>query len=453
MPSQVAANRAPLRALALAVAVGVVLADSSVVILALPDILDEFGVTVASLAWIITAFNLVLALSAVPAAYLARRWPRAVCAGGLVVFAAASLACAASGSLHPLVAGRCVQALGGAAAICAALELLPSVVGDEARAARLWATAGVAGAAIGPAAGGILTQLFSWQAIFIVQAPVALVALIGTFVPSREAPVRARVGRPNVAANVALALISAALAAALFLIVLLLTEGWLYSPLAAAITVTVMPVTAALSGRLPGALGSLRSRAVGGAIAVAGGLAGLALLPGAAAGWTVLPQILIGAGLGLTLGALTETALRGRSPQAIHGGWTIASRHLGVVLGLLLLTPVFTGDLERQSKNAELAGTSILLDAPISPRLKIELGASIADVLRRPGGHIPDVGAAFDRHSPPDDQKAAYDVLRVELQDQVDRAATHAFSRSFLYASLLALAALVPCLLARKVDL
>ena len=115
---------------ALGLAVGVVLADSSVVILALPDILDEFGVTVASLAWIITAFNLVLALSAVPAAYLARRGPRAVCATGLVVFAAASLACAASDSLRPLVAGRCVQALGGAAAICAALELLPSVVGE-----------------------------------------------------------------------------------------------------------------------------------------------------------------------------------------------------------------------------------------------------------------------------------------------------------------------------------
>ena len=53
----------------------------------------------------------------------------------------------------------------------------------------------------------------------------ALVALIGT--SCRRAPVRARAGRPNLAANVALALVSAALAAALFLIVLLLTEGWL----------------------------------------------------------------------------------------------------------------------------------------------------------------------------------------------------------------------------------
>src|SRR5262249_12650445 len=150
---------------------------------------------------------------------------------------------------------------------------------------------------------------------------------------------------------------------------------------------------------------------------------------------------------------LTETALRGRSPQAIHGGWTIASRHLGVVLGLVLLTPVFTTDLERQSKAAEQAGTSILLDAPISPQLKIELGASIADVLRRPAGNIPDVGSAFDQHPPPKSQQAAYNLLRAELQDQVDRAGTHAFSRSFWFAAGLALLALVPCTLARRVEL
>ena len=58
-----------------------------------------------------------------------------------------------------------------------------------------------------------------------------------------------------------------------------------------------------------------------------------------------MPQILIGAGLALALGALTEDALAGRSPLAVHGGWTIASRHAGVCIGLLILTPIFTGDL------------------------------------------------------------------------------------------------------------
>ncbi len=48
-------------------------------------------------------------------------------------------------------------------------------------------------------------------------------------------------GRPHIPANAALALISAALAAALFLLVLLLIEGWRLSPIAAAAAVTVMP--------------------------------------------------------------------------------------------------------------------------------------------------------------------------------------------------------------------
>ena len=61
-----------MRRAALAAAVGLVLADSSVVTLALPDILREFDATVSEVAWVLTAFNLVLALAAVPAA----RWTR-----------------------------------------------------------------------------------------------------------------------------------------------------------------------------------------------------------------------------------------------------------------------------------------------------------------------------------------------------------------------------------------
>ena len=53
---------------ALAVAVGVVLADSSVVVLALPEIYRELDVSVSAVTWVLVAFNLVLALSALPAA-------------------------------------------------------------------------------------------------------------------------------------------------------------------------------------------------------------------------------------------------------------------------------------------------------------------------------------------------------------------------------------------------
>ena len=91
------------------------------------------------------------------------------------------------------------------------------------------------------------------------------------------------------------------------------------------------------------------------------------MLPGADWWWLVAPQILIGAGLALALGALTEDALAGRSPLAIHGGWTIAARHAGVCIGLLILTPIFTGDLEEQQHAAEVAGARIILNSSLQP--------------------------------------------------------------------------------------
>ena len=62
----------------LGLGVGLALADSSIVTLALPEILGELDVGITTVAWVLTSFNLVLALTAVPAAYVARRAPRGV---------------------------------------------------------------------------------------------------------------------------------------------------------------------------------------------------------------------------------------------------------------------------------------------------------------------------------------------------------------------------------------
>ena len=75
-----------------------VLADSSVVVLALPDIYRELDVSVAAVTWVLIGFNLVLAATAVPAATLARRSGAArVAAAGLGLFAVASLGCGLAG--------------------------------------------------------------------------------------------------------------------------------------------------------------------------------------------------------------------------------------------------------------------------------------------------------------------------------------------------------------------
>ena len=440
---------------------GVVLADSSVVVLALPDIYRELDTSVAGVTWVLISFNLVMALAAVPAALVARRvGPGRAAAVGLAIFAGAGLACGLADDLSTLILARCVQAIGGAAAVTAALELLPATVGSERRATVVWAGAGATGAALGPAIGGILTELVSWQSIFLLQVPVALAAAVPILAVARdEASTRVieselrRTGRPHLWANLALAMVSAAIAAALFLLVLLLIEGWRLSPIGAAIVVSVMPLAAILGSRLAPLVPSARARAAAGAIFVSGGLAGLALLPKAEVALTVPPQILVGIGLSLVLSALIETALHGRGPQAIHGGWTISARHAGVVLGLLALTPIFTHDIATQREDAIDAGTAVVLDSTVSPLIKLDLATKLGDRLESEQGKVPTLGPIFDPLPGDEPARSETEQLRSELQDQLDRGATHAFSLSFALAALLGLLALIPIALSRRVEL
>jgi hypothetical protein len=469
---------------ALALAVGLVLADSSIVVLALPQIYRELDTTVAGVTWVLVSFNLVMALCAVPAAHLARRaGPSRMAAIGLAVFAGAGIACGLSAHLSALIAARCVQALGGAAAVTGVLELLPSelarserhdlilasggrvgsdalAVGSERRAVAVWAAAGATGAALGPAVGGLLTELVSWQSIFLLQAPAALVAAVPILAVARHEAATAVLsaelrpaGRPHLLANLALAMIAAAIAAALFLLVLLLIEGWRLSPVGAAIVVSAMPLAALAGARLGERVPGARARALAGAILVSGGLGALALLPKAKIALTLPPQILVGVGLALVLSALTETALLGRAPQAIHGGWTISARHAGVVVGLLALTPIFTADIAQQRHDAIDAGTAAILDSRVPPLAKIELAQRLTDRLEEERGRVPTIGAAFDPLPSDPGERERVVELREELQDQLDRGATHAFSASFGLAALLGLLALVPIGLARRVEL
>ena len=416
------------------------------VTIALPEILGRYDVEIATLAWALTSFNLALALAAVPAAFLARRRPAQVFAVGVVVFAAASLVCAVAPSFGVLVAGRTVQGIAGAGVVCAALALLVAATGAETRAVTLWALAGILGAACGPAVGGILTQLLGWESIFAVQAPLILVTLLGQ-VGLRPAPHLGPVERPHAAANAALLLVSGALVAALFLLVILLINGWRLEPLAAGAVVTVMPLAAIAAARFARAITPQWARAASGVILISGGLAALGWLPRAGAAWTIPPQLAVGSGLGLALSALTERALAGRVPAAVHGGWTIAARHAGVVLGLLLLTPIFTADLRQNEEEVLAAGTAAVLDSEIQPLEKIGVARDILVAVdeAEQEARIPDVGEVVGNRDDP-----AYADLASTLQDQLDRAATNAFSRSFLVAALLGLAALVPILLDRR---
>jgi MFS family permease len=435
------------RPLIWAASVGLVLADSSVVTLALPEMLRRFDTTVLGVSWVLTAFNLVLAIAVLPAARLtAVRGARGVAAvwgTGVVVFAAASLLCAVAPSIAVLIAGRCIQALAGACVVAGAIDLLARSYGSHARAAAAWGAAGLVGLAVGPAAGGLLTQLISWQAIFALQVPVVLLVAAATRPPATEAE-RGRAGRLRPAPELALGLLSAGLTGALFLLVIMLTEGWRRSPLEAAAIVSAMPVATVAMRRLTRGLAPTAAVMAAGAVALAGGLTALGLVPAARWGWTLVPQAFIGAGIALALPGITGWALEGADPSGHRAAGTIAARHVGIVLGLLVLTPLFTAQLDDQQRAAGRSGTALILDAPLSPQTKIELGAAIGEQIDRSGGRLPDLSPAFDAVTPPPEARADYARLEAGLADEVDKAATHAFSLVFLIAGALALLAAVP---------
>ncbi|HCB06199.1 MAG TPA: MFS transporter [Nocardioides bacterium] len=435
----------------LAVTVALVLADSAVVTLALPDILLNLHTSVAQVAWVLISFNLVLGLVAAPMAIGSGLvQPRILGAVGIALFAGSSAWCAVAGTIEVLIAARCLQALGGALALVGCLELLVAVYGER-RGVATWVTAGVVGTAVGPVAGGLLTQAFSWQAIFVVQVPFAVLAVPAALAIATAPPLVQDRHRPAIRPNLTLALLSAALTAALFLLVLLLVQGWGHSPAVAALTVSVVPL-AALAARPLARL--LRPppdvEVAAGCFLVAGGLAGLALLPSSNLAWTIAPQALVGLGLGLTVDRLTSQAMEMRLPRAQHAGWTIGARHLGVVLGLAILTPVFTADLQDAQVPAQEAITALVLDAPLQPDSKIAIAEALGAELTQQEGRIPDLHRAFATLDLDPSERPAAAALERELDGQLERAATWAFRDSFLVGALLALLALVTVVVPRR---
>jgi len=159
--------------------------------------------------------------------------------------------------------------------------------------------------------------------------------------------------------------------------------------------------------------------------------------------------VLVGLGLGLSVDSLTAAALRDRIPRALHGGWTIAARHAGVVVGLTILTPIFTADLRHAQTPAEEAIAGLVLDAPLPVSTKLDLDEALGRRLSAERGRVPDLRPPFKGLRVPAPQARALAALERGLQDQLKRAATRAFRTSFLVAAGLALLALGPALALR----
>ena len=178
----------------LAVSLGyfMVILDATVVNVALPSLGRDLGGGVSELQWVVDGYTLVFAGLLLSGGSLGDiLGGRRVFEGGLWLFTLASGACALAPSVPTLVAARLLQGLGAALLVPSSLALLRAAYPDPAERARavgVWgAVAGVA-AASGPIVGGGLVAAFDWRAVFFVNVPIGLVALL---LAARHLPPRA----------------------------------------------------------------------------------------------------------------------------------------------------------------------------------------------------------------------------------------------------------------------
>jgi MFS family permease len=136
---------------------------------------------------------------------------------GLTVFAASSLVSALAPTAGALVAARAVQGLGGAAMLATSFALLnASYEGrDRGTAYGVWGAVSGGAAAIGPLAGGLLTDAGSWRWVFLVNLPVSVAAVVLTVVSVRSGPRRGRLADLDAPGVVTFSTAAAALTAGL----------------------------------------------------------------------------------------------------------------------------------------------------------------------------------------------------------------------------------------------
>ncbi len=435
-----------------AAAVAIAFADSSIVVLALPELYGRFHTTIEGVSWVVTAYNVAVAATALALVFLVHRVRAAALLGaGLAVFLAASIACALAESLGFLIAARSVQGVGGALLLAGSLPVLGALTGSAAAGTRLWILAGTFGLALGPALGGVLTQAFDWRAIFAAQAPVAALGMIG-LVRSHVHPVAEEGWRPSLArtlpANACLGLLFGALVGALFLAVLLVISVWDYSPIAGAGIVSALPVAAVAARPVERRLSGLVA-ICGGAALLAAGLVALALLPSASVWMAIWALALCGAGLGLAVPVLSNAALQPGAGMTRSGTLTVGARHVGLVLALALIAPLLASKVPAAGDRALLRGTAVLLDAPIGLDKKVPVALDLRKAFARAQeGETPDLKQPFNAHGAEHDSALA--ATRDRLAGAIAATITRASRSAFFVCAAFAAAALLVAVLFRR---
>jgi EmrB/QacA subfamily drug resistance transporter len=328
----------------------ILLVDVTIVNVALPQMAGDLHASFSSLQWVMDAYALALAALLLVTGSLADLFGhRRVYLLGLGVFALSSLACALAPNGGALIAARAVQGVGGAAMFATSAALLTAAYQgrDRGTAFGVWGAVNGAAAAAGPLLGGLLTEHLGWQAIFLVNLPIAAVAVALTLWALRAdgAPHRGGPAGVDVPGALAFTVASGSLT---FALIRGGEQGWTNAATLGAFALAALALVGFVAVEVRAArpmldLALLRRPSFAGLMAgallmQAGAFGSLALL----SLWvqSVLGRSPVGGGLALLPlagSSFLVSAFAGRHLQRVAPRWPIGGGMLLIALGMALL--------------------------------------------------------------------------------------------------------------------
>jgi len=158
-----------------------VVLDATVVIIALPKIMADFGANINKVQWIITAYMLTMAIMMPSVGWLSQRLGhRGLFLVSLTIFTGASALCGTAWNIDSLIFFRVLQGFGAGLIMPIAMAIIFEAFPVERRgmAMGIYGLGATFGPVIGPTLGGYLTEKFSWHLIFLINIPVGLLAIV-----------------------------------------------------------------------------------------------------------------------------------------------------------------------------------------------------------------------------------------------------------------------------------
>jgi DHA2 family multidrug resistance protein-like MFS transporter len=182
--------------------------DQMILNIAIPTLQRELNATASDLLWMVDAYIVVFAGLMLIAGALGDRYGRAKAMhAGVVIFALSSLGAAFAQNSGQLIAARGIMGISGALIMTASLSIVTDIFPREerGRAIGVWAGVSAMGIFLGPVIGGVLLENYWWGSVFLINVPIALVALVAgvILVPDSRDPNAPRLDIPGFVLSVA----------------------------------------------------------------------------------------------------------------------------------------------------------------------------------------------------------------------------------------------------------